>query len=556
MAQLRNLATRTALSAALLAAGWAVAWASGVSAGETARISGKVADSPHNLVHWSETAAPGDTLADRLLCRVCHGPRVHEQLIPLWDRTLPREPFPLGAALPTDESGFPADPGSQLCLACHDGGVARAFPTDPAEHISRVIDLGERPEVLPTHRNTHLFLVADANRELVPPDSAATGMSIRDGRLRCSTCHDPHDNTHGDFLRVPAAEGRICLECHRLEGWGHSVHANPDDPLKAEMRTLSCAQCHSIHASPPQPKLLLAEENSLCFRCHDGLRDGPREVPSTFDMRREFDKLYTHPISLHTGSEVTQPDEGGFIGFLAGSRSNRAVRCGDCHNVHAASARSSSGTLPGSLEGVSGVDRLGMVKANADFEYEICLKCHGFSAHTLPGQRDVAADFDLGNRSFHPVMGVGTGVHVPSLVEPWSELSTMTCSDCHGNDDPHGPRGLHGSNIEHLLKAKWTSAPFLSGEPDENGLCAQCHQPGMFVSGQGWRWHKLHIEQGGMSCASCHDPHGSPDLPGLLRLDRPWIEAYNGVKMVRRSALDEGTCTLRCHGHIHDQLGY
>lgn len=549
MAQHRRAAAAAALTAILLA-GSAVAQPSAPPAAD------KVADTPHNLVHWSQTAAPGDTLAERLLCRVCHGPRVHERLIPLWDRSLPREPFPMGAHLEADESGFPADPGSQLCLACHDGGVARAFPVDPAERINRVIDLGERPEVRPTHRNTHLFSFEGANRELVLPDSVATGMSVRDGRVRCSTCHDPHDNTNGNFLRLPSSEGRLCLECHHLEGWGHSVHADPDDPLKADMRELSCSQCHGIHVSPPQAKLLLAEENSLCFRCHDAIADGPREVAAGKDLRHEFDKLYTHPISIHTGSESTKPDGNGFIGFFAGARANRAVRCGDCHNVHAAAAESSDGSLPGSLEGVSGVDRLGMVKAAADFEYEICLKCHGFSSSTLPGQRDVSADFDLGNRSFHPVMGLGTGFDVPSLLEPWTELSAMNCGDCHGNDDPDGPIGPHGSDIEHILKAGWNSDPFTSGDPDENALCAQCHRESMFHSGQGWRWHKLHIEQGSMSCASCHDPHGSPDQPGLLRLDRPWVEPYEGVKRVERSALDEGTCTLKCHGHVHDRLSY
>lgn len=514
----------------------------------------RVQASPHNLTHW-HTGMPSDTTMERQLCRVCHGPRVHDQLIPLWDRRLPRGPFPLGAHLDDLEPGFPADPGSQLCLACHDGSVARAFPTDPAEHISRETDLGERAQIAPTHMNTHLFTWS-RNHELAKPDSAATGMTLRGERIRCSTCHDPHDNTRGKFLKVESAQGAICQECHRLEGWSHSVHANPDEPLYAEMRELSCAQCHSIHASPPQPRLLLAEENSLCFRCHDASVDGPREIPSPNNMRAEFDKLFTHPVSVHTGSRTVEPDGSGFVGFLAGSRENRAVRCTDCHNPHAVSSQSSVRTMPGSMEGVSGISRLGMKKDVADFEYEICLKCHGFTGNTLPGQRDVARDFDLGNRSYHPVMGPGLNPEVPSLKKEWSALDQITCSDCHGSDDPAGPQGPHGSNIEHLLKAPFNPSPFATGEDRENALCFTCHQESSFSSGEGWRWHNLHTGRGALSCASCHDPHGSPDQPGLLRLDRPWIEPLDGRLKVERQSLSQGNCTLMCHGHAHDSAPY
>lgn len=516
----------------------------------------RVQASPHNLTQWYGNVSETDSTLERQLCRVCHGPRVHDQLIPLWDRQLPRGPFELGAHLDGDEPGFPADPASQRCLACHDGSVARAFPTDPGEHISREVDLGERAQVAPTHMNTHLFNFSSRNRELVRPDSLATGMTLRGDRIRCSTCHDPHDNTRGKFLKVSAAGGAICLTCHQLEGWSHSVHANPDEPLLGRMRELSCAQCHSIHASPPQQHLLLAEENSLCFRCHDASLDGPREIPAPGNLKREFDKLYTHPVSLHTGSGFIEPDESGFIGFVAGWRENRAVRCSDCHNPHAASTQSSVRGMPAAMEGVPGVSRLGMAKQVADFEYEICLKCHGFSSSTLPGQRDVARDFDLSNRSSHAVMGPGLNPEVPSLKPEWSALDQLTCSDCHGNDDPNGPRGPHGSDIEHILKAPFNPSPFLSGEPDENGLCFRCHRESWFGSGQGWRWHRLHTGQGGMSCASCHDPHGSPDQPGLLRLDRPWIAPLGGVKRVERTSLSQGNCTLTCHGHEHQGAAY
>ncbi len=524
-------------------------------ASEEKALASRILDTPHNLTHWSGEVMPGDSLAERVLCRVCHGPRVHEELIPLWDHDLARGPFPMGAKLEAEESGFPADPTSQLCLACHDGSVARAFPPDPARSLGREFELGELGAGSGDHVNTHLFLFDAGSGELQLPDSLKTGMTVRDGRIRCSTCHDAHDNSQGSFLRVTAESGRICLECHQLEGWSHSVHANPDNPVFAEMRHLSCSQCHSIHATPAHDKLLIDDQNSLCFRCHDGLKDDPREVPANKDLREVFRKEFVHPVGFHGGSPFADADESGFIGFLAGTKENRGVQCSDCHNVHAVAEESVSGTLPSSMEGASGVDRLGMEKIRADYEYEVCLKCHGFSTLGLPGQRDVAADFDLSNRSYHPIMAAGTGGYVPSLKEEWSTISTMSCSDCHGNDDPDGPQGPHGSSQPHLLKAAWNESPFRSGSPEENALCFMCHKESRIYSG-GWRWHNFHLERGGYSCAACHDPHGSADGPGLIRLDQPWIEPENGEKRIERVSLEEGTCTLKCHGHAHRNSPY
>ena len=74
----------------------------------------------------------------------------------------------------------------------------------------------------------------------------------------------------------------------------------------------------------------------------------------------------------------------------------------------------------------------------------------------------------------------------------------------------------------------------------------------MLQSGS-WRWHTLHASAG-FSCAACHDPHGSREYPGLLNFaDNPWVEKLDGVLDVSAMSLDEGTCTLRCHGHPHDK---
>jgi predicted CXXCH cytochrome family protein len=34
-----------------------------------------------------------------------------------------------------------------------------------------------------------------------------------EGRIQCTTCHDPHDNTYGEFLRT-STPGELCIACH------------------------------------------------------------------------------------------------------------------------------------------------------------------------------------------------------------------------------------------------------------------------------------------------------------------------------------------------------
>ena len=34
------------------------------------------------------------------------------------------------------------------------------------------------------------------------------------GRLECATCHNPHNHTNNDFLRVANTGSSLCLNCH------------------------------------------------------------------------------------------------------------------------------------------------------------------------------------------------------------------------------------------------------------------------------------------------------------------------------------------------------
>lgn len=66
---------------------------------------------------------------------------------------------------------------SALCLDCHSGRKP------PAEHKVDII-----------------------------PSMAVKGLPLTDGRITCVTCHDPHQNMHGNLLRMKTTD--LCLVCH------------------------------------------------------------------------------------------------------------------------------------------------------------------------------------------------------------------------------------------------------------------------------------------------------------------------------------------------------
>jgi hypothetical protein len=140
-----------------------------------------------------------------------------------------------------------------------------------------------------------------------------------------------------------------------------------------------------------------------------------------------------------------------------------------------------------------------------------------------------------------------------------SGSSTMTCTDCHTNDDPQGPRGPHGSKYPFLLSGNYETESKVAESPFAYAFCYACHDRRSILDGESFPLHELHVVgrtdkgQLGTSCYTCHASHGSVDGPHLLRLQpsRMKGEALSGrlefIDLGERS----GECWLSCHGFNH-----
>lgn len=87
---------------------------------------------------------------------------------------------------------------------------------------------------------------------------------LREGKISCVDCHDPHGGPGGNNLRT-ANVNQLCLGCH-AQYRGPYAYQHP--PV-----TENCMTCHLVHGSP-NTNLLTVSEPALCLQCHTGHHNG------------------------------------------------------------------------------------------------------------------------------------------------------------------------------------------------------------------------------------------------------------------------------------------
>lgn len=157
------------------------------------------------------------------LCIFCHTPHNGNTAnVPLWNHgnstaaTFTLYSSPTLNAVPGQPAGT-----SKACLSCHDGTVAiDTFGTQTGTHFITGIPLlgtdlsNDHPVSF-----TYDAALATADTKLVTPNSASfvdAGKTVPlfSGKLECASCHNVHDNTYGNFLRISNAGSALCLKCH------------------------------------------------------------------------------------------------------------------------------------------------------------------------------------------------------------------------------------------------------------------------------------------------------------------------------------------------------
>lgn len=302
------------------------------------------------------------------------------------------------------------------------------------------------------------------------------------------------------------------------------------DPTKVPDR---CSACHKGHGKRATV-MLDQSKDELCFKCHGPVKKGIRGEAKT-DIYTVILKRSNHPVinsaQYHVPGESLPERQ---------PSTPRHVSCYDCHNPHKT-------IKDKTFQGVRGYSGRGARINDTQKEYEICYLCHSDSANLPAGSSNIAAQFELLNASFHPIEAIGRNRNVPSLKGTLSTNSTIDCSDCHGNDDRFGPKGPHGSNYEHILKANYRMDSGIES-PSAYELCYECHNRNSILNDESFKAHKRHVLYANASCYACHTPHGSGNYENLINFDTR-IVLPNSIGQLGYMKIMSGKphCYLKCH---------
>jgi DmsE family decaheme c-type cytochrome len=191
---------------------------------------------------------------------------------------------------------------NQSCLTCHNRGDHAAW--EGSGHDRRNLSCischsvhspksSERQLV----KATQTELCASCHRlQVAKTERAVAHMPVREGKMSCSSCHNPHGSINNvKLLKAGSSVAESCMTCHAEMRapmlWEHA-------PVKE-----NCATCHDPHGSS-NDRMLAVRLPMLCQRCHVANR---------------------HPATIYDNNAITKNKSIGMYG-----RS-----CMNCHsNIH------------------------------------------------------------------------------------------------------------------------------------------------------------------------------------------------------------------------------
>jgi predicted CXXCH cytochrome family protein len=509
--------------------------------------------SPHNL----SAAGPGDIHAssEQQVCIFCHTPHNASPVQPLWNRDVSVDAYTVYSSNSLNAAPGQPTGTSKLCLSCHDGTIALGSVRSRDQQISMA---GGMTTLAPGRSNLGTDLSDDhpvsfryddilvqRNPRLAAPGQLPAEIRLdHQQELQCTSCHNAHDNSYGRFLVMDNSESRLCKSCHTLSDTTVTGH-------------IQCASCHTPHSAPSGPYLLRQETvSTTCLSCHagsGGADDGP---------------------NVSSVGKYSQHDTNSAVNIVNHIPNN--VVCADCHEphtMHPGTAIAAPEISP-RLGRIDGVNTAGIRIQQAQYEYEVCFKCHGDQSATQPRitrqvvQNNVRLKTAPSAVSYHPVQAQGRSNDVPSLVPGLSTSSMIYCTDCHASDTSRraggaGADGPHGSDNHSLLVARYETLTNTLESASAYALCYRCHDRTSIMTNQSFPMHREHIEDQRTPCSVCHDPHGvSTGTPTnhsrLMNFDVSVVQPDPVTQRLefRDTGDRTGECYLSCHGVNHSPKSY
>jgi predicted CXXCH cytochrome family protein len=182
-----------------------------------------VSNTPHDL----SSTNTGSTSSE--ICVFCHTPHnadISVVLAPLWNRTTVDATGNVYSSSTLDATGVVlADinaTDAPLCLSCHAAGaISGALQNPPnavADATAGITDFTGNALLSTVMNNDHPigFDYADGGGAVGGLNVTPVGVNLvgATNEMWCSSCHDVHDNSNGQFLIMNNAGSNLCLACH------------------------------------------------------------------------------------------------------------------------------------------------------------------------------------------------------------------------------------------------------------------------------------------------------------------------------------------------------
>jgi len=400
-----------------------------------------------------------------------------------------------------------------LCFSCHDGFVLDSrFMWEKGKYAHPV---GQKPSEkihIPRENGKNIFPLND------------------DGKVYCGTCHSAHGVDWADkdaplFMRVRDVDGKLCMSCHKdkTEGPGHGMHpvnkALDKAPKKLKQAgakfgqkgEVVCQSCHRPHGAPEEKFLLVKNDKSqLCGTCHDD-----RYALST----SQAGHMGTHPVNIKP-QQVKIPASLKEAGAKFGGKGE--IICQSCHKPHAAKGEQ------------------GLLLADND-QGAMCQSCHEKQSSVLKGKHDMS----LAEKS-------------SQNIRKQSPEDAGTCSACHVPHKGTGPKmwARPRDKNQDPMASLCLSCHDKNGLADKHTVGEHSHPVGVKISkldravplptfsDSGVKW--VDVEQGKVSCASCHDPH-QWDPNDVHNQAQPGDKGDNTNRFLRIANGAEAALCKTCH---------
>lgn len=193
---------------------------------------------------------------ERLACESCHGPgKAHA------DAGGGKAVGGMISFAKNDPT--PVETRNDKCLACHTKGDRLYW--QGSSHEARSVACTNCHAVMTDHsprgqlaKPTELDTCGTCHLQKKAQQMRSSHMPVREGKMTCTSCHNPHGTITQALLRENSAN-ETCYSCH-AEKRGPFLWPHP--PVSE-----SCANCHEPHGSNHE-KMLKVAKPRLCQQCH------------------------------------------------------------------------------------------------------------------------------------------------------------------------------------------------------------------------------------------------------------------------------------------------